>query len=234
MLAGLSQAVAEPAGKPLFASRKAAGLFPATAVARDAARRCLEAGYLSVVRREQRGKTAAEICAITEEGVAFLLARSSPRAVLDEFVRAVEARGRQVEDLIAAARGCQATLDELLRQAKRVMGQLNSPVTGSGDVRTNGVLTHPSAGAWETAALEFLARWRSTRPSDDCPLPELFRAARQATSALTVGQFHDGLRKLHGAGQVLLHPWTGPLPEMPEPQHALLIGHTIAYYASVR
>ena len=69
---------------------------------------------------------------------------------------------------------------------------------------------------------------------DDCPLPELYRRLRDVHPALTIGQFHDGLRRLHEQEQVYLHPWTGPLYAMPEPAFALLIGHEVAYYASAR
>ncbi len=39
---------------------------------------------------------------------------------------------------------------------------------------------------------------------------------------------------MHQAGRIYVHPWTGPLHELPEPAYALLVGHEIAYYASLR
>ncbi len=67
----------------------------------------------------------------------------------------------------------------------------------------------------------------------DCTLPELFRALAP-TDAPTIGAFHDCLRKLYADGTVSLPQWTGPLYALPEPQYALLIGHGIAYYASLK
>ncbi|MBM3980250.1 MAG: hypothetical protein FJ304_08190 [Planctomycetes bacterium] len=61
----------------------------------------------------------------------------------------------------------------------------------------------------------------------------MFRAVAQ-NAALTIGEFHDCLRQLHTDGALSLHAWTGPLYALPEPQYALLIGHGIAYYASLR
>ena len=52
--------------------------------------------------------------------------------------------------------------------------------------------------------------------------------------ALTIGEFHDCLRELHADGAVTLSAWTGPLYALPEPQFALLNGHSIAYFASPR
>ena len=82
--------------------------------------------------------------------------------------------------------------------------------------------------------LSYLGRRQEAGASEDCPLPELFRHARQSSPGLTIGHFHDGLRRLHERGQVYLHPWTGPLYDLPEPAYALLVGHEIAYYASIR
>jgi hypothetical protein len=78
--------------------------------------------------------------------------------------------------------------------------------------------------------LAYLADWSGPT---DCTLPELFRALA-LTDALTIGAFHDCLRQLHADRAVSLPAWTGPLYALPEPQYALLIGHGIAYYASLR
>ena len=51
---------------------------------------------------------------------------------------------------------------------------------------------------------------------------------------VTIGEFQDALRRLHDLGKIYLHPWTGPLYDIPEPSYALLVGHEIAYYASIR
>ena len=74
----------------------------------------------------------------------------------------------------------------------------------------------------------------STGVPRDCPLPELFRSLSTVEPPPSVGRFHDALRQLHADGKVYLHPWTGPLYALPEPAVALLVGHEIAYYASLR
>jgi hypothetical protein len=90
------------------------------------------------------------------------------------------------------------------------------------------------AGGLVHATRAALAAWHDSGALGDCPLPELFRRLQPRLPGLTIGQFHDGLRHLHQDEAIYLHPWTGPLYEMPEPALALLIGHEIAYYASLR
>ena len=79
-----------------------------------------------------------------------------------------------------------------------------------------------------------LAEWHSTAgASEDCPLPQLFRRL-ETNGPLSIGQYHECLRQLHADQLIYLHPWTGPLYALPEPAFALLVGHEIGFYASLR
>src|SRR5262245_14114684 len=89
----LSRAAAQPAGMPLFAARSRPGLFPGGVKAREAAQRCRDDGLLSGTR---------ESAAITDKGLAWLLAQTSPRQVLENLVRILEQKQAQTADLIAA------------------------------------------------------------------------------------------------------------------------------------
>ena len=82
--------------------------------------------------------------------------------------------------------------------------------------------------------LAHLTRRHEAGTLDDCPLPELFRHLKANHSSVTIGQFHDLIRALYADRKIYLHPWTGPLYELPEPACALLAGHEVAYYASLR
>ncbi len=86
----------------------------------------------------------------------------------------------------------------------------------------------------EARLLESLHSWQDGRRLGDCPLPELFALAKAAAPRLTIGQFHDAVRSLAVKQAIYLHPWTGPLYEMPQPALALLSGHEVAYYVSLR
>lgn len=95
--------------------------------------------------------------------------------------------------------------------------------------------TPPGALATDLAAaiVTCLSDW-SGAVGEDCPLPRLYRSLSTRDLQPTIGEFHDCLRDLYAAGTIYLHPWTGPLYALPEPAYALLAGHNIAYYASVR
>jgi hypothetical protein len=231
LLDGLSRAVADPAGVPLFGGKSAPGLFAAGASGRAVAQRCKDEGLLRVVRTETRGKAAFDICTITEKGLAYLLSQVSPKQVLEDFIRALDAKQSQSGELLMIARQMQATIDALKLTAEKVLEHLHRPAlhsTASANGSANGSET------WPGAVLSYLGRREEAGAAEDCPLPELFRHAQQSAPGLTIGHFHDELRRLVDAGQVYLHPWTGPLYALPEPPFALLVGHEIAYYASKR
>lgn len=229
VMEALSRAAAGGAGLPLHGTKAAPGLFATSAAAKQAAQKSKDDGLLRVVRTETRGKTTTEICAITEKGLAYLLSQSSPRQVLEDLVRALDARHAEIGQVVEAARQTQAGFESLKAAAERILQQVGKPSPPPGPVAgVNG------SDTWIPAALAVLARWEAAARSEDCPLPELYCQSLATAPGLSVGHFHDGIRRLHESGRIYLHPWTGPLYEIPEPAYALLVGHDIAYYVSLR
>jgi hypothetical protein len=235
VLAALTKAVAEPVGMPLHGKKKMAGLFAATASAKQAAQRCLDEGYLRVFERQTRGKSIEDVCTITEKGLAYLLSQVNPKPVLEELVRTLQAHQTQVAELVAATRQWQAGLDGLQTAVAKVLDQIQQPgqsplpsAVGAGPALRNGSAT------LAVDVIACLGRWQASGSAGDCPLPELYARAHAGAPSLTIGRFHDTLRQLHEHEQIYLHPWSGPLYEIPEPSYAVLVGHEVAYYASIR
>jgi hypothetical protein len=228
LLEGLSRAVADSEGLPLHGSKASPGLFSGTQLEKQAAQRCQNEGYLRVLRTENRGKKTVEICTLTEKGLAFLVEQLSPRQVFEKFLRSLEARQADLSELMTQARGMQTSLNSLKGTAERILHHLGKTVLPGSGPSANGSQT------WPNTVLSFLEHWQNSGSAEDCPLPTLFHQAVQACPGLTLGQFHDGLRRLHEEDKLYLHPWTGPLYDLPEPRFALLVGHEIAYYASIK
>ena len=247
----LGRAAAAPDGLPLFAGKAEAGLFPSTAAAKPAAQKCLADGLVRVVG-EANGKAGRERYGLSDAGWEYLLAAVNPKQVLEDFVRVLEARQGEVGELLASARRMADGLHGLREAVARVLPQVTAArVTtdwasggrqppdriahqGADAPRSPGVavLEAPPATLTDTI-LARLADW-SGPAGEDCPLPELYCRLTDADPSPTIGAFHDALRELHAAGAVYLHPWTGPLYALPEPALALLVGHGVAYYASLR
>ena len=254
----LAKAAAHPDGLPLYATKSDPGLFPNTAAAKPAAQKCVADGLIRVARTETRGKAARDLHALTEKGWDFLLAQVNPKQVLEDFVRVLEERRGEVGELLDTARRMAESLQGLRDAVSRVLpvvsesrvklpGEPGASATGwrphtpslTVGVRQEtepvptavAVLDAEPAADLAPAVLARLADWSGPT---DCTLPELYRSLSLLDPAPTIGQFHDCLRRLHADGAVALHSWTGPLYAMPEPAYALLVGHGIAYYASLK
>lgn len=257
----LAKAAAHPDGLPLYAGKSDPGLFPNTAAAKPAAQKCLTDGLVRTAGTDAKGRTPRELYTLTDAGWEFLLAQVNPKQVLEDFVRVLEARQGEVGELLGTARRMADSLQGLKDAVARVLpavaaarvprpnppvpfptrdGGVESPLPprGRGLGEGSGLTPEPVPTAVAVVepdlAAALLARLADWPGPTDCTLPELFRSLAAADPPPTIGEFHDCLRKLYADGVVSLPAWTGPLYAMPEPAYALLIGHGIAYYASLR
>jgi hypothetical protein len=222
----LSRAAADPVGVPLLASKTEPGLFPSSPAGKAAAQKALADGLLRVPATDHRAKAGRELYALTDAGWAFLLAAANPKQVLEDFVRVLEARQGEVDDLLAAARRMADSLVGLREAVSRVLPRVTTNRVPAPADAPPGTPTDLA-----DALLGHLTGWSvSAQAGEDCSLPDLYRRA----GAPGIGAFHDAIRRLHERGAVYLHPWTGPLYALPEPAFALLVGHGVAYYASLR
>jgi hypothetical protein len=256
ILDAITRATTEPAGLPLHASRSEPGLFPGTIAAKPAALKSLTEGYFHVVRTEATGKQTRELYAVTEKGLNFLLDQVSPKQVLEDFVRVLEERQEAVTQLLTTATRMAESLKSIQAVVVAVLPKVDG-ATYSGRAMAETLLRspnpipppvlsrngRPAAVPQEPLTTRELSDLLLTRLRDwsssagvarDCPLPELFASLSTLEPSPTVGQFHDALRFLQSAGRVYLHPWTAPLYALPEPPLALMVGHEVAFYASVR
>jgi hypothetical protein len=229
ILEALHRAASEPGGAPLFSSKKAPGLFPGSASARPAAERCQQMGFLRPAVSRTANCTIAEAFAITDKGLDFLLSQLSPKQVLEDISAQIERRQVQLQELAGTVRSWLDETAALREVVSRVVRELQAQ-----GVRANGELSESTLARWFDDALQFLRTWPATHASGDCPLPELHRHLGTTAPNLSIGAFHDGLRRMRERELIYLHPWTGPLYDLPEPAHALLVGHEVAYYASAR
>jgi hypothetical protein len=233
LLEALSRAVADPGGMPLYGHRKTPGLFSTSAAAKQAAQRCLADGYLRLVGNDTRGRSSRETYAITEKGLSHLLSQTSPKHVLEDLLRALDARQTQIGELVAAAQQWRAGTEELRTSVVKVLEEIVKPADPSARI-SGPTPSGNGSDAWLAEVVGCLSQRQASGASGDCPLPELYRRACSTSPNLSIGHFHDGLRRLHEQERIYLHPWTGPLYEISEPALALMIGHEIAYYASIR
>lgn len=237
LLAGLAKGLRHAGGLPLLGNRSRPGFFPTTAAGRKLASEARAAGLVMEAGATQRGKAQIELFALSVRGQELLETAADPRPMLAELLAAMRDRQAELRRLSEQMDNCRRHLEAAAERVQAMLPQVTA------QRRTVSDLTPPAGGEseWRPAWFDALAKeiltqlqaWQGARPNADCPLGELFPAMRKLHPQLTVGQFHDVLRRLQAEGTLRLQPWTGPLAELPEPQLALLSGHAVMAYAAV-
>ena len=215
---GLSSAVL---GMPASSVKNAKnGLFPNNQNGRDAASFISEMGLMDGNVGEE-GATHQ----VTTQGFQWLREQGAP--VINDFLQHLEQWKDQDRALVSKVKENIARLDQLTVALKAILGD---PMDGSREIELV-ISVENEILAVLTAAIQ--KQSVSENGSCDIELPVLYREVEEKLGRkLTSGTFQDVIRKLHFAGKILLHPWTGTLYSIPEPAMALLVGHEVTYYAS--
>jgi hypothetical protein len=239
LLAALKQAQVEPGEQRLFKSGKLAGLFAGRqGVSGEAAARAVREGLLEVVRTETRGKISIDWVRPTPRSIHFVHDHESPLQTLKELRAALAASQAGVPQWLDEIRQELKTAgDRVAEQAERALRRLEA----LGDrveealLRLDMAPLLPNGSAeplhWAADAITYLERRKTSGPTGDCSLPELFRAVAERHPGLSVPEFHDGLRRLQDRRALRLLPVTGPAGDLAQPEFALLEGGTVYYYA---
>ena len=64
-------------------------------------------------------------------------------------------------------------------------------------------------------------------------LPQVFERLRVRHPDLTLGQFHDGLRRLQDEKRIRLAPFTQALATLDDPRNALFLDREVKYYVEL-
>ncbi len=239
ILAALRVAMAEVGEHRLFKSGKLSGLFASrTGVVGDAASEAIRAGFLEIVRTEEKGKFRIDWVQLTSVGVEYVYRNDSPRAILNEMT-----------DLLRDSRsGVPGWLHEILAQLQKLAKSFSEEMQkyllrlDSIGRRVEEALRRTEAGVpqladplqalvpWGLDLLNYLDRRHSSGATDPCPLPELFAAVHEKHPLLSVPDFHKGLLRLLDNRALTLLPFVGT-GYIPQPEHAIPRGAHMLYYA---
>ena len=241
LLDALKTALAAPGEERLFRAGKLTGLFPGrVGVSAEAAAKALRDGLLQISRTETKGKAVIEWAKLTPRGVEFLHQHDSPVRALHELrdvlhatrsgLPAWVAEMRQTlagmgERITVDSRKFEAKLDVLSQRVEEALRRLE----------TRGPSLPPAVtetAPWAVDALTYLEHRRLTGANGHCPLPELFAALMTQHPGLSVGTFHEGLRRLQRERVLRLTPFEGTPSSLPQPEYAILDGATLLYYAT--
>ncbi len=250
-VAALSQALADPAPKPLFGTAKVPGFFKGAAQAVKAAgAQCEANGWVEPTGQSVgKGKTAKPLYRITPAGVREALEHGDVATLLHDLLDALDANRQELTkardvaqraaDVVEAQKAVVQSLfyrvlppdlDAVLAAAQGESGSESSKPAAPQAAGEAGSAPAPADNGWLDGAVDYLQRRSVKEAYGHCPLPELFRQVAEP-AGLTIGQFHDGVRRLVAQGRVRLHPFTGAAYQLQDEQYAIMAGQEIKYYA---
>lgn len=239
LLEGLRLALADPSEHRLFKSGKLDGLFPSkSGITGDAAAEAVRAGYLETVRSEEKGKIRIDWVRLTPQGVEFIHRHDSPRVVLSEMKEMLhDARH-------GAPKFLETMLDQLHTLGKSFAEEMQIYLKRleALSIRVEEALRRTEAGVpvlsdplqslipWGLDALTYLDQRRLNGRGEQCPLPELFAALREACPKLSISDFQKGLKRLADNRALKLTAFEAN-GYIPEPEYAIPDGGQMLYYA---
>jgi len=241
LLEALKQGMAEPGEQRLFKSGKLGGLFPSRGGANaEAAAWALRDGLLEMVRSETKGKTVVEWVRLTPRGVNFVHDQESPVQVLRELREEIRTSRDGVPAWLAQVRQeLLAAQDRLTEEVRKYLQRLDALAARVDEALKRAEAAAPAvseglaqAVPWAADALAYLDRRLAGDAHGRCSLPELFAALRERHAELSLTAFQEGLRRLYDRRLLRLLPFDTPAEPMPEPEHALLDGAAVFYYAA--
>jgi hypothetical protein len=235
LLDALREAAGSSGELRLYRSGKLPGLFGARTTAHtQAATQALRDGLIELARTETRGKATVEFVRVTPRGLDFVLQHDSPARAMDELRDALAGNAQHLPAWLADIRreidAMNARMaDEVTRIGKRLdrLALLVEATLAKAEKARQ-----PAALPWSQAAVDYLAGRQDITRQPGCPLPELFAVLHQRQFALSIKDFHSGLRQLRDDGLVQLLPSDGG-NGTPEPEYAMPDGDAVLYYAAV-
>jgi hypothetical protein len=240
LMTALKEALLDPGGEHrLYRSGKLDGLFPSKAGASgDAAARAVRDSLVEVVRSETRGKTVLDWVRLTARGVDFVHEQESPVHALHELRDVLRANQQALPVWLESMRAGLAALDERLALDARKWTQrldalalrVDTALKRLEDARQPLPPELESDQPWVVDAVNYLDRRRDGGAPGDCPLPELFTSLARQHNGLSIGAFHEGLRRL-GEHRLVRLSSAASHAELAQPEFALLRDGEVLYYA---
>lgn len=231
LLEALRFGAGHPDGTRLYRSGKLAGLFAGRTGAHAAvAESALRDGFLEMVKVERRGKTAVEWVRVTPRGLEYLLHNDSPVRALEDLRSVLDAQRQGLPGWIADLRqqidGLERRLSAEVEAIGARLDRLSARALEAIQRLEQGRDADVSSVPWARQALTHLEEREAAGLGAACALGDLFAALNGGEAALTLKDFHAGLRRLAERGLVRLLPDEGAGPPR-APEYGLLDGNGV-------
>lgn len=231
-----------------------------SAAAKAAAQQCLQQALIAVCGEQRTKSKVVPLYGLAPAGIAYLLEHDPLQQLLaatqdaverlvqtgadcQQTLTCVQQQAVRLQDVIqqAAARLQPPDLEPMLAAVRTASAQgqgaerpgtdgqrasASEPTVDHGSSPVSGAASARLADALQ----QHVQQHQRQSPMRLLDMPQLFRFARSREPALTLGQFHDLVRRLSDAGRIRLSPFTQAMYQLQEPECAMIVGREIMYY----
>lgn len=235
------------------AKKPSPGVFANGKVSDPLRQKVLDDGYVeSHLRSEtdtsgKKPKTVTvEDLKLTQKGKDFVLRELGGRELLEplpEMVRAtatairaqmshLESKIAGLYDLIGEIAAMHAKLAESATESIAGLQQVISHAAGRQVTVKIEAIGGGAGPDIDKPLLEYVRQWHDAH-GNYCPFDKLYPHLHASFPTLTIGHFHDALRRLHTDKIVRSSAWTQIIDEIPMPELVFMISSRPMYYAHV-
>jgi hypothetical protein len=158
---------------------------------------------------------------------------------LTGVVKTVTDLGKRLEKVEAALQHQgQEGLAEKIDQAfaslqKRLEKPMSLAPAQSMPVSPEPVKVPPKSTDWSEDVIRMVVEQKQRSSFQRLTLPQIFERLRTTHPDMTLGQFHDGLRRLQDEKRLRLGPYTQALATLDDPRNALFLDREVKFYVEL-
>jgi hypothetical protein len=193
----------------------------------------VQAAMASRQQAAVREQLESDRAALRQEVIAAIAAKSKaktgdPAKAVADLAKTVQQMAERLEKLESALRS--GTDDPLVARIDQAFARFEQKLGGSQPVSEQSVATD---AAWGDEVVRLAAEQKQRNPFQRLTLPQLFEKLHAKYSNLTLGQFHDGIRRMHDQRRIRLGPYTQALATLDDPRNALFLDREVKYYVEL-
>lgn len=223
----LSVHLADVQPKVLFGTKAMPGFFSGSGAAvKNAAELCVGHGWLrDTGLKNGTGKSAKNLYELTAAGRQAILENNPTRKLLESLQQSLKS---QLDELQKAAQTLHS-LESKTQVLKDVVHDVVAQVRSQPALAPNGQANRQVSAADLEAELTRHAQGHGS--NNPITLPALFKEASSRWPHLSLGEFHDGVRRLWKQGRIQLGPYTRSYGVIAGDHEALFLDGQVMYYA---
>jgi DNA-binding PadR family transcriptional regulator len=225
-LDALASSLGDPAPK-LLTGKGTEGFFKGTAAAvKPLVELSLSEGWLEDTGEKTAGKNPKSLYRVTPKGRQAILDNNPTRKLLETLDQSTKSQLGQLQGVSAVLKSLSGAIQDVLEKVKNAP----PPTLAVGPQFNGNGSTNGHAPADEVQR-QIITRIRNHSIHNPITLPELFKELNARWPELSLGEFHDCVRRLWKQGQIKLGPYTRSYGVIASDYEAMFLDGQVMYYA---